>query len=701
MPLQVWLPLLGNLDNQGLDDTTFSVINNNGKLVSNVSGKLGSCYERTESGYADTIRSSKTYNLSSFTMMCWAYVSATIGDTANGIITNHNHSDNSGTGITIKQISTTDYRISCNTGNGSSRTFNAYYGTTNIKDAWHHLALTYDKSLQKLQLWVDGNVEYTLNNYANYSVANYFDLFNWSTGYANNNQYRPVCKLNDVRLYDTCLSPKEVKLISQGLVAHYQLNDSYSTNNLFPNGFGQDGALGWISSSAISTTEIPSNQPMIKASYYSGNRMTDYIPISHADTYTISEYIKAQSGVTGNVYPSILPYDVDKKFIATYNCPEGFSNTWKTTLAQPLHKGDTVVYATDISNWSTATDNYYDRVAVFGYRDSTGYLYPDMVYTADSFAFGTRTDKSNINKNNNTITLLSAYTGEDRPAGTTICQATEGNTYVYPYGGINVSTISDWTYKTATVAPSVHPRLRSARYIQYLAYAGAYHAGIQLVDNNADQIIYDSSGYNYHGDIAGTLSVSSNTPRYSVSTKFDNPNYIQYKAPANMYYATYSFWVNFDSFVAYGAIHIPKGNPTGGDTIWFSANTESTSLWAYFGGNPPHYNKVGTGNLVTNTWYHFAFTWNNGVSQWYLNGEPLGASVTYTGKTYIPNANYATIGNSYTGMSWSGTPFNGRISDFRLYATALSAADIKALYNAPVSVANNGTMITQGEFVEV
>jgi hypothetical protein len=54
--------------------------------------------------------------------------------TANGLVTNHSHGGNSGAGITVKTISDSDFRMSCNTGTGSSRTFHSYYGTTNIKD---------------------------------------------------------------------------------------------------------------------------------------------------------------------------------------------------------------------------------------------------------------------------------------------------------------------------------------------------------------------------------------------------------------------------------------------------------------------------------------------------------------------------------------------------------------------------------------
>jgi hypothetical protein len=108
------------------------------------------------------IISDENINLSGdLSMCCWAKVIETPADSANGLITNHSHSDNTGFGITVKQISTSDYRISCSTGNGSGRTYHTYYGTTNIKNAWHHLALTYNSTTHIFQLWVDGKVEKT------------------------------------------------------------------------------------------------------------------------------------------------------------------------------------------------------------------------------------------------------------------------------------------------------------------------------------------------------------------------------------------------------------------------------------------------------------------------------------------------------------------------------------------------------------
>jgi hypothetical protein len=147
-------------------------------------------------------------------MACWCYATtAGNADSANGVLTNHNHADNSGSGITLRYMSANDCRISCNTGNGSSRTYHTYYGTTNIYGAWHHLCLTYKKSTSTYRLYVDGVCENQFS-YGNSAKANKFNIFDWSTGHSDNASYRPACRVNDVRVYDHCLSKREVKLLS-------------------------------------------------------------------------------------------------------------------------------------------------------------------------------------------------------------------------------------------------------------------------------------------------------------------------------------------------------------------------------------------------------------------------------------------------------------------------------------------------------
>lgn len=192
-------------------------------------------------------------------------------------------------------------------------------------------------------------------------------------------------------------------------------------------------------------------------------------------------------------------------------------------MTQPLKKGDTVLYCSDLGTWSTATNNHYYFVAIFGYKDSKGNVYPDFEYTQDVPAFGTYSDKSKINKTNNTITLNSAYTGEDRPAGTKICQSTAGNTYFYPWGGLESSNLTSWTLKTATISFPSDARLRYAHYIRWSNYNDkAFYGGIKITDITwGSNVVYDTSGFGNNGTANGAFTVSSDTPRYNMSTCFN------------------------------------------------------------------------------------------------------------------------------------------------------------------------------------
>jgi hypothetical protein len=166
---------------------------------------------------ADHYRSEDTYDIDGdFTMIVLAKVYQCHNGTANGLLTNHSHAHNTGAGITVKTITNdADFRISCNTGNGSSRTYHTYYGTSNIKDRWCHLMVHYSGTT--LSLWVNGVKEYT-RTYSMASRADNIDLFNWSTTYNSNSNYRPKCKIQYGQVYEKALANAE---ISQ---SYYQAN---------------------------------------------------------------------------------------------------------------------------------------------------------------------------------------------------------------------------------------------------------------------------------------------------------------------------------------------------------------------------------------------------------------------------------------------------------------------------------------------
>lgn len=669
MSLLVWLPLNGNLTNQGLRNVT---ITNNGATVDN-GGKIGKCY--SFNGSSSRIQIDNLSNPANISVAFWMLRSANTG-TRQFMFTAWN-------GVTCEL--TTDNKIHCYVAPSHGA---CDYGSITTSSGWVHVVYTFQDKVGA-KLYVNGSLVTTTASTSSISWSTTTGQIGYFSTYFNG-------KLNDFRIYDHVLSLKEVKEISKAKVLHWPMSDELGSGNLIINGFGEGGQNNWENAN-YSTSEIPSGNTDIKASYYSDNTTKDYIPINPKHSYTMSCYIKTTGGTSGSVYPAILPYDIDKKFIQTQHSAEGFNNSYKTTLAQPLKKGDTIVYATNISSWTTATDNHYFYVAVFGYKDSTGYTWPDMVYTQDALSFGSKTDKSRINKTNNTITLLSAYTGEDRPAGTTICQSTAGNTYYYPFGGIALSSITDWTFKSATFTPENVNRLQAAKYFRWKAYNGAYHAGNKLIDNNDNQnLLYDISGYLHNGTPVSTYSLLEvNSPRYGYCHKYiGSINHCHYNNTTELNFTdnfSWSIWVKTNYTGTSAQYIFTVGRADAGGYGYGLQCTSTTNCTVKYGN--ASYSVAVTGG----TWTHIAFTKSGSTIKIYKNGA-LYSTNTFSGTapTYS-DGNGVGIGCFH--YSSNIYPYYGSISDFRIYATTLTDADIKELYNTSASIDKNGDIFAY-EFSE-
>ena len=100
--------------------------------------------------------------------------------------------------------------------------------------------------------------------------------------------------------------------------------------------------------------------------------------------------------------------------------------------------------------------------------------------------------------------------------------------------------------------------------------------------------------------------------------------------------------------------------------------------------------------IPANEWHHVCFTFNGGVLKLFYDGVQYNTDDRSSTGQYMGVR--GLIGS--IGMADNDNYFGGALSDFRIYATALSAEDVLALYNNPESIANNGSMLTQGEFVE-
>ena len=190
--------------------------------------------------------------------------------------------------------------------------------------------------------------------------------------------------------------------------------------------------------------------------------------------------------------------------------------------------------------------------------------------------------------------------------------------------------------------------------------------------------IYDCSGFNNHGTKSGTFSIKSDTPRYAVSTYMPTASLITHARPVdnNNQEWTCCMWVKLDGTSQTGQ-HMNNFNE--GNRIVHSAN--GTSL-LYLNSGTNDYYMYGSQAVSAGVWTHVAFVFRNsdGTRNVYINGvlkNNYGPNKTSTPKGILDTV---TV----------GTNLAGYISDYRVYATALSADDIKALYEISATVENNG-----------
>ena len=128
---------------------------------------------------------------------------------------------------------------------------------------------------------------------------------------------------------------------------------------------------------------------------------------------------------------------------------------------------------------------------------------------------------------------------------------------------------------------------------------------------------------------------------------------------------------------------------------WLSLNTEGKTLWFYNG----QYHGAGSSNFPVGEWHHIVITYKNGTAIWYIDGEQLGNPITDT-LGYVNAHSYFSLGDAYTGTTWNGANFDGAISDFRFYGTAIPATAVKDLYQNSATIDHKGN-IHAFEYVEV
>ena len=195
----------------------------------------------------------------------------------------------------------------------------------------------------------------------------------------------------------------------------------------------------------------------------------------------------------------------------------------------------------------------------------------------------------------------------------------------------------------------------------------------------ASTIVYDASGFCNNGTISGALTVSNNTPKYNHSIQMPAAAIITHDRCLDNTSQEWSCAAWVKPTVA--------GN-------YQNLNNFNESNRLYHGTYPLLYLNSGTndyynyGNLALpiNQWSHIVFVFKNstGTKLIYINGE------NHT-NTAGPNKTSTPKGIPDTVIIGGGN-YDGGLCDYREYATALSASDVKSLYQNCATIDADGTI---------
>ena len=207
-----------------------------------------------------------------------------------------------------------------------------------------------------------------------------------------------------------------------------------------------------------------------------------------------------------------------------------------------------------------------------------------------------------------------------------------------------------------------------------------------------DDIEYDASGYGNNGTKVGT-TYSSDTPKYNVSTVFDE------NADTITVGPCYSVGQTIDAMSCAIWFKTNTLNSTAPNLVSLGENSffrfrlaSATSAWYYIRVAGQARGKTFSCKTLTdNVWHHIAIVFDKGYVYSYIDGELIDTENQTSIGTYLT----CGLADDYwhlAGYGITSEAFKGNESDFRVYATALSAADVKSLYNNSAYIDNQGNI---------
>lgn len=653
MSLQVWLPLNGDLHNQGLSSQTKNITTT--PIWATV-GKLGdkSLYTKTS---MTTMNFPGLVGVSTYSVAYWLYIPTAIAPTA--------WSDMFGIGFNCagttyyerdeRRAATTtgrhNYHLAKSTNEGSNT--NAYYGTIEDDDAndkWVHYVLVKDDV--SARLYKNSQLVLTVPR------ANFETTKRTMTGAVYLGANGCEAYLQDFRIYDHALSVKEIEEISKGLILHYKLDN---------NGFGNENY--WGNGKPLKDNSFPGElRTMFARTNSAYASVPTFIPNQYIETKFLSTRTPVEDGG--------IQFQKLQRYSETVNsmCPilehlktgEHFTISYELYITSPMKVKFHL--SKKLDGTSTKVQSNPDSIQISTLNTWTK--------ISQSIEIPSSFDESNLT----TESRLGMYISIDEILGTTSSGEVTIRIRNIKFEKGQVAT--DWTPARADFGHS------------------------------SDNIIFDSSGYNNNGSIIGDLTTIMQGPRYNYAAHLESSSpttnnntglsYIQtplqISAPTQM---TVCWWANpengYNNSVGHAAWCTSSNSQSPVDYNSTAFHHRDSRFDICLNSAATTSLGLAFNNYTKNEWHYYCVVYDGKNAILYKDGVETNRSSISSTTAPLKSFTNLYIGFSKAGGVWRKTL--GAYSDFRIYATALTAEQVKELYNTSTTIDKNGNIYAR-ELVE-
>ena len=254
MSLQIWLPLDGTLKNQGLNpirpttikDKSPTILNTAGKITSTVYGWNTDGQGIVLSDFMNTLRTYKQY-----TFAAWIFYTGPATNHSSTICSSGDWNQTSGQ-LCFGLYSYENGYKKLLTPNKSGWSQGVDLPAPLQTNTWHHITITYNGINTKAYL--NGKYVGQYNGGGISTDTNVSDLYIGRATYYEG--FTIKGKINDFRIYNHCLSAKEIKQLAQGLVLHYKLKDFGGKPNLLKNSYEEVSNSNYLLQTYIPETPM-------------------------------------------------------------------------------------------------------------------------------------------------------------------------------------------------------------------------------------------------------------------------------------------------------------------------------------------------------------------------------------------------------------------------------------------------------------